>query len=666
MLLTAWFAAGVAAVSIRAQEKEDTLPQLAALLDAEPLALIACRNAREVPEKFAATTLSKMINDPQYERGEQYIEARITELLGTSPRGVWTEFEKAISGPIVLAILPGTPQTPNDKNPPLRVVLLVQVNEPDVGMVVKQQWPIVSSMVNSLTRSLMPTVQANAVVEAGALTFLPAELRTVATSELPTSAKLPEWVTRAAWPKGDILVRARPVALCASSRGGSKPSGPAAEKEVRSTGSIIDFIEGSGLESFAWGVGFNGELISERLVVDVADEESAFKKFSGAIRDSATISSWEGLMSATPGDVDAVVLCQSDLPKLGDDLPHLFEAVERYLRGKRWTKAFGLRPEALSPERFAFLAKRMQGSFGIVAKPAITGELRLIVTSSIKTKPLEEKPDPADPYKGNDTEKFRDELLKGLESTGGKFETLIGARKIGGALPLAAAFHGRGQFAAPVIGLSPGWAWLCSSSVAYQELTDAFKAGKTLAAREKKRAATVVAANAAPGTAPEQVAAPAPALAPNDWSTQDALRAEVNLDRVLKIGYAAWLLGNNEGPMIGNRKVPNELLPPPQVLGRALGKMRASANRSGNRLEFRSSCAFPGITLGTLAMLQDASETITTGRRLAADAAAMKKTDPAADEDADVPDTKSGVKPAKPDPEKQPKSGKASSAKEPK
>ena len=386
------------------------------------------------------------------------------------------------------------------------------------------------------------------------------------------------------------------------------------------------------LDALVWSISFVGESINEQLTSDLSDEDSVFKKFIGAMRESSAIASWDGLMAATPGDVDGVVMFQSDLSKLGEDLPHVFESVERYLRGKRWTRAFGTKSEALDPARFKYLISRMQGSFGVVAKPAITGELRLTVTSSIKTKPTEEKPEPGDPYKGNDTEKFRDELLKGLETTGAKFETLIGARKIGGALPLAAAFHGRGQFAAPVIGLSPGWAWLCSSSVAYQELTDAFKTGKTLAAREKKRAA-----NSAPDKNPAGAQANPnmpPASVLNEWGPEDALRAEVNLDRVLKIGYAAWLLGNNDGPAIGNHRVPSELLPPPQVFSRALGRLRASANRTGKRVECRSSCAFPGVTLIMLGMLQDASESISTGRRLAADA---KKAAPTIEEEPEAP-----------------------------
>src|SRR5207237_1159860 len=157
-------------------------------------------------------------------------------------------------------------------------------------------------------------------------------------------------------------------------------------------------------------------------------------------------------------------------------------------------------------------------------------------------------------------------------------------------------FHGRGQFASPVIGLSNGWAWLCSSSIAYQELTDAFKSGKTLGSHGKKP--TGAAAKAA-ANGEVQTATPDIVSSSEEWTDADARRVEVNLDRVAKLGYAAWLLSNgNEAPVIGGYKVPNELLPSPQVFARTLGRLRASASRRGTHLEFRSACVVPGITLG--------------------------------------------------------------------
>ena len=230
-------------VSLHAQETDDVFPRLAATLEAEPLALIAFHNAKEIPEKFAATTLSKMINDPQYERGAQFIDSKVAELFGASPRSAWPEFEKVITGPLMLAILPGAPQTPNDKNPPLRVVFLVQVNEADVGQSIKQQWPVLSSMLNSGLRSILQDIQPNGVVDANALVLLPAELKIISTAELPPAMKYPAWVSAAAWPKSDLILRAKPIQICAAARGGVKP---APNEKPTPTGTLIDTIDGSG------------------------------------------------------------------------------------------------------------------------------------------------------------------------------------------------------------------------------------------------------------------------------------------------------------------------------------------------------------------------------------------------------------------------------------
>jgi len=195
---------------------------------------------------------------------------------------------------------------------------------------------------------------------------------------------------------------------------------------------------------------------------------------------------------------------------MGEDKAYAFQALERYLRGKTWTRVFGSKPEALDPARFNFLSDKMLGSFSITARAAVTGEIRLIVTSSMK---------------GGDIEGFRDELLKGLEKAGGVFETLKGARKIGGTLPLGASFRGRGQFASPVIGLTNGWAWLCSSSIAYQELTDAFKNGKTFATREKKKTAAAAKNGAgADANATEPPAQNPDAAHGDDWSADGFTR----------------------------------------------------------------------------------------------------------------------------------------------
>lgn len=596
-------AAGASAVRAENAANDDALVRLVATLDSEPLAVIACRDARALPDKFSATTLAKMIADPAYVQGEAALENKFSEWLGVDPRKIWPTIARSISGPMALALLPAKAGAADGKDAPMRLVFVIAVPMADVGEALKQQLPNPNG---------------------GALGA--AEIKTVAPEELPAVNKMPAWAANADWPKSDLLVWAQPKKLCDAARPLIAQQKPAVAKLSADSSALIKTIEGSGIDALAWGVSFNGEAVGERLVVKVAEENSEFKTLAGAVREKPA--GWEALMGATAGDVDAAVLIQSDLNAMGDDKPHAFQALERYLRGRTWTRMFGGKPDALAPSRFSFLSERMLGSYSITARAAITGEIRLIVTSSIKS---------------GDIEEFRGDLVKGLENAGGVFDTLKGARKIGGTLPLGAAFRGRGQFASPVIGLSTGWAWLCSSSIAYQELTDAFKTGKTLAAREKKR--TTAAAKAANGTEPPAANGADAEAQPNspaqndDWSAEDAIRAEVNLDRVVKIGYAAWMLANgNDPPMFGGEKIPAELLPSPKVFERNLGHLRGSINRSGARLECRATSTIPGMTLGLLTLLQDAAESMAESRKIAADAQNKPETAP------DAPARKNGEK----------------------
>ena len=43
--------------------------------------------------------VSKMLSDPAYNKGEAWIEDRVTELLGANARAAWPGIEKNISGP---------------------------------------------------------------------------------------------------------------------------------------------------------------------------------------------------------------------------------------------------------------------------------------------------------------------------------------------------------------------------------------------------------------------------------------------------------------------------------------------------------------------------------------------------------------------------------------
>jgi len=197
--------------------------------------------------------------------------------------------------------------------------------------------------------------------------------------------------------------------------------------------------------------------------------------------------------------------------------------------------------------------------------------------------------DHAPVHPGGEAEALRAELVKGLGTVGAEFETLPNARKIGSAAPLGALFQGRGIFGAPVIGLSPGWAWLCSGSTTYQDLTQAFKAGKTLGAVAAREASL--------------------------WHAGDAVRVQIDLEKLLKLAYAAWLLSGDEGPFVGAWKVPSELLPQPAAFNGRLSTLRTGLSRSGNVITSYSTCSLPLASFILPSMLQEAAETIEVARR---------------------------------------------------
>lgn len=630
MLLAIFFGAGAASLAVHAvdapeaQVADHTLPRLLATLDAEPLAFIAIRDVRALPEKYSATTLAKMIADPSYDKGALLLESKLLEIIGVNVRADWPALEKNFSGPLVLALLPAkapaaevVPVTPNGALTvppapnvnstadataigagPMRLVFLALVAAPDVAGVLQAQWP----------KPLNPGTLIAA-----------APLKTAVAADLPPFEKLPQWAAALDLPAGDIVIRAQPLKLCDAARPFIKQNLPPVENLPSECAPLFAAMEGSATDALAWGLSFKGELLAERLNVDVNENDSAFKRIMLTIKEKP--GAWESLLAATPGEQDAAVLLQSDPNALGNDLPFAFQAIERFLRGKRWSRADGMKAEAFDIKRFKFLFERMQGMFGIVARPAITGDLRMVVASSVK---------------GLDVEAYRAEMIAGLENVGAGFETYANTRKIGGVSPLGATFQGRGRFAAPVIGLSPGWTWLCSSSTAYLSLTEGLKNGRMMSdagkkstapaqkdpakmsVNERAKIAALERLQVDPNVGQPEVRDLAAAVRSlSYWSAADAWRVEVNFEKVFKIGYAAWLLSSTEGPSIGAWKIPNDLVPSPQVFSRHLGSLQAAARRQDRRVEFRSQCAFPGVTPGVLAALQEAAETVVLARKTA-------------------------------------------------
>lgn len=628
LIAAAWllaFGVGVLGAEEQPAEALDPLPRLAATFDSEPIALFGVRDIRSLNDKFAKTTFSALLSDPSYEHGAAALDRAVFQVFGASPRSFVAQHEKNLSGPILLALIPLPPEAAPAKKPVageaidlrnavLKLVVVAQVPAVESGTSMRQAWPKTESSFGAL---------ANAT------------LKTIPDAEMPPNSKLPAWVTALEWPAGDMILRVQVPALADAAKAAAHDTKAFVEGYFLDAGNVVQKFDESGIRTLSYAVSLDKPQIFENLIVELADKNSSFKTLVSAAKEKP--GSWEPLMTATSSDVDAAILVQSNLDPVSSEMPYLMQFFERYMRGRRWAKVAGATPEVLDPRRFKFITERLQGSFAISAHPAITGDLRLSVAAALK---------------GTDVENVRTEFIKGLENVGASFETLMNARKIGGTPPLGAIFKNKGSFGSPLIGLTAGWAWLCSSTAAYQELTDSFRNLHTLAGREQKRAvlAKKVDAPPHPKDAPvlrnvppkppvaDQPLPPAPGV---EWTERDSVRIEISLDRVLKIGYAAWRLTSNEQPAIGGFKIPDELLPSPALFARSMGMLRAGLNRQGSRIELRSSSPIPGIAPGLLALLQAGAQVLSDARQFATEA--QQKNETKAEQDVTPPDGKPEV-----------------------
>ncbi|HYG75599.1 MAG TPA: hypothetical protein VEK08_11400 [Planctomycetota bacterium] len=536
--------------------KPAVLPRLLAKLQVEPLVAVCSEDARTLPEKFSKTYFNKMLQDPAYAKGADHFRALINHYAGADVPALWPDFTKLCTGPMALAILPRAPGAAADA-PDFQLVMAVVTPTAKTARQLLNEWPRTAPQSNTLF---------------SALRLIP-----VPEEELPAAEGLPDWATSDFWPNGDLLLRAQPKKLGQTLKSWfEKSDSPALDFLAITLANIRDHE----LNRLGWQATFSGELISEEVRMEAAAENtSAYARVLNTIRENPA--AWDSLLAATPGDGDAVLLAQTDPAGLAEDLPYAGQAMERYLRGKKWSRSKGRLEDALTPERFDFLLKWFEGSFAITAKPTPAGDVKLTLVTAFRS-------DKLPPHAGGEAEALRAELVKGFAKVGAEFDTLAAARKIGTTAPLGALFQGRGIFGAPVIGLSPGWAWLCSSSAAYQDLTQAFKSGKTLATDAAAQAAR--------------------------WRGGEAVRLQVDLEKVLKLAYAAWLLSGEEGPFVGAWKVPSELLPQPVVFNNRLSTLRTGLSRSGNVINAYSTCALPLASFILPSILQEAAETIEVAR----------------------------------------------------
>jgi hypothetical protein len=548
-----------AADDTSADAKAALLQRLMAVPDDEPLAAVCAADLASLPAKFSRTWLNAMLTDETYKEGRATLGALITEGFGAEIGALWPDFSRLLSGPAMLAAVPERPARAGD--PGARLVFFVAVPTEEAAQLLAAQWP------------KAPPKRSTVL---GAL-----KLEPIPIAKLPPAEKRPAWLGDASKNTGaDLFFRTRPQRLraalndwieCAETQG------------AETAGQLLHGMYADKVEIFEWSLTFRGELLHEQLRIAIAPTEAALLRTVQCLREKPA--SWDGLLAATPGDHDISLVLQTDTAALGADRAFAAQAFERYLRGRKWTRTAGRLDDALDATRYDFLLEQLEGSFAVVVKPALSGEMRMIVAAALKG------------GSGADAgAALRGHLVDGLRELGADFEPLRTAYQIGGCAPLGAKFQGRGMFASPVLGLCPGWAWLCTNSSAYQELVTAFKTGKTLAAavaRERNKP-----------NAPEPAA-------PRD----DAVRLQIQLEKAAKLAYASWLLSGDEGPFIGSWKVPGALLPQPQVFNGRLGSWHAGMGRKGATIEAFSTCAVPGVSLVLPGLLFDAADSIEQARR---------------------------------------------------
>lgn len=345
-----------------------------------------------------------------------------------------------------------------------------------------------------------------------------------------------------------------------------------------------------GVESMLWTVACRGRDFEERLLVRTAGPEAkklppplGVRLLSVGLRMKPR--PWTDLLRALPGGREAVVVAQADRNK-PDGPSELFQetlrALERRLRGKKWTRRFGGSPDALSPKRFLFLTKALEGSFG-----AVVGGLRFPFNAppSLTLGTLL-----AD---GRPVETLKARLLQSAAGLGAVFSP-VGDKKE----TYAAEFKGRSIFPAPMMEFTKRAVRLYSTPEAQRRCAAALIGGHTVAAdwAEDAWLTDRLKGHNASGASPAAPAAPAGRAGRaerDERLRRAAFLARVHLARILPLAYTAWLLSAS-GPRLGPWRVPGELLPSPTIFRNRLGAVRWAARREPWGVVVSARGPFPG------------------------------------------------------------------------
>ena len=532
---------------------------LARLLDRSggaPLAMLAIPDLRRASKVLPATRLGRTVFDPQYEAGRTALLGMLAGEAGLDAEAFWRVLQAHAGGPAVVVL---TAPKPAPEVQALQVSLLVLARDRVGAEAIAQAWESLA------TRKSSPVAGWR--------------FQALCADDLAKAAAPSEWA-RSAAPRGGLLRLAlRPREWQALQGVPERPEGGAAElKDPERTTHKPDaslLIVGlrllrawplADVERAVLDVESDGENFTEQLRLEFREgAASTFARLLLAMR--AQPQPWKGLASALPGGHDVSFLAQAEPAKLVELLPVALQVLERKLRGKQWTRKFGEDEEAQAPERYRFFTGGLTGTFGLSARPSLTGEVRTTLAAALS---------------GQEVEGVRAALTLGLEALGGTFQTQERAPRIGRHAPLAATFQGRSFLPAPVIGLSDGWCWLCSNTGSYGDLTAAFASGKTLAAED----ASEKGSETGSGTPPS------------------ALRLRVNLNSMVPMLYAAWIL-SEQGPRIGTWKVPDELLHPKDLVTKGLGILGVDLAREGNLVSASARGPAPGGALWVVGWIGD-------------------------------------------------------------
>ena len=296
--------------------KPELLPRMLAKLDAEPLIALCAEDVRKLPEKFALTHFNKMLQDPSYTKGRDYLRALINHHCGGDIAALWPDFSEQLSGPAALAILPkAADAAAGDAD--FRLVFVVLTPTAESAQKLRAHWPKVAPQSASLLAAT--------------------RLVTILEKDLPEENAVPEWAKAETWPKGNLCLRAAPHKLGQTLRPWLEQS---AGEGLEFVAMWLTAIRDADVERLGVGLTFAGEMFHEELQMDlIPGHKNAFTRLVETVREKP--SGWDAILSATPGDDDLVLLAQCNFAALEGDKAFAQQAMERYLRGKRWTRGKG-------------------------------------------------------------------------------------------------------------------------------------------------------------------------------------------------------------------------------------------------------------------------------------------------------------------------------------